>query len=100
VINVANGLATDKEKTYEQMKTWVNEWDGFIKEEKQFCKSHNINLIVSDMAPQPFIIAKELGLPSVAITNFTWHCIYSYLFSKNDEHVKKIKEAYLLAGKA
>lgn len=100
VLNEINGMATDLNRTYFKLKEWMAGWDDFIIDEKRFCKSHQIDIIVSDIAPQPFIVAKELGLPSVAVTNFTWHCIYSQLFPKEHQILKELKDAYMLAGKA
>lgn len=100
VINKNNSLSTDKELTYSKLKEWRSTWEYFIAEEKRFCKGNKVDLIVSDISPQPFILAEELGIPSIAVTNFTWHCIYSDLYGKNDEFVNDVKDAYLHASKS
>lgn len=100
IVNRESSFETDKEKTYKKLKEWIALWDNFIFEEKRFCKGTNIDLIVSDVSPQPFLVADELDIPSVAASNFTWHCIYSGLFGKSDSLVEKIKECYLLASKS
>lgn len=100
VINVKNGFSTSKAETYAKLKDWRDSWNDFIIEEKKFCKDHLINLVVSDISPQPFLVASELKIPSVAVTNFTWYCIYSDLFGKDDPIVKEIADCYRLASKA
>ncbi len=100
VINKKNDFSTDNEGTYSRLSEWKSTWDDFLKEEKRFCKGNDISIIVSDISPQPFILANDLGIPSVAVSNFTWHCIYSSLFGKNDPLVKDIGDSYRLASKS
>ncbi len=73
-----------------------NSWDEFIKTEKQFCESHAIDLIISDITPLAFVVANELDIPGIAISNFTWHYIFYNLFG-NIPAVEQIKEAYMRA---
>jgi UDP:flavonoid glycosyltransferase YjiC (YdhE family) len=44
--------------------------------EVQFCREMWIDGIVSDITPFAFEVAREAGLPSVAVANFTWYDIY------------------------
>lgn len=41
-----------------------------------FCRSNKVDLIVSDIVPFAFIVAQTAGIPSAAVTNFTWYDIY------------------------
>jgi len=75
------------------LKEWLNSWDEYIHSEKRFCETHNINLILSDIVPQPFIVADELDIPGIAISNFTWHYIFYNLFGDMPT-TERIKEAY------
>jgi len=100
VLNKDSSFETDEEKTYQKLKEWIALWDNFISEEKRFCKGTNIDLVVSDVSPQPFLVADELNIPSVAVSNFTWHCIYSDLFGKSDPLVERIRGCYQLAAKS
>jgi UDP:flavonoid glycosyltransferase YjiC (YdhE family) len=49
---------------------------ALIEEEIAFISQHNISLIVGDVPPLCFEIAARVGVPSVAITNFSWSGIY------------------------
>ena len=49
---------------------------SLIEEEIAFVRRHNIALIVGDVPPLCFEIAARVGIPSVAITNFSWSGIY------------------------
>ncbi len=63
------------------IKSWIAGWPAYIETERDFCKKHDINLIITDVAPQPLEVASQLGIPSVLISNFTWYNIYAPLFS-------------------
>jgi uncharacterized protein (TIGR00661 family) len=86
-------LQVDRERTRRAIPQWLSEWNRFIENEKRYCAENDVTLIVSDIAPQPFVVARSLGIPGVAISNFTWHGIYENLFGETEE-VSAIREAY------
>ena len=88
-----NSVIVDRERTKEMLDEWLASWNEYIHTEKRFCKAHNINLILSDIVPQPFIVADELDTPSIAISNFTWHYIFYNLFG-DIPATERIKGAY------
>lgn len=94
-----NSVIVDREQTRKILIDWIGSWDNFIKTEKLFCESHGIDLIISDITPQPFVVANELDIPCIAISNFTWHYIFYNLFG-NIHAVEQIKEAYMRADLA
>ena len=94
-----NSVSVDRVKTEKMLKEWLNSWDEYIQNEKRFCEKHNINLILSDIVPQPFIVADELNIPGIAISNFTWHYIFYNLFGDTPA-TERIKEAYQCADMA
>lgn len=83
----------DKIKTLALFEKWVQSWEGYIEKERQFFKKNDIDLIISDISPQPFLGAKELEIPSIAISNFTWHSVFSYIYG-DSEITKRLEEAY------
>ena len=96
---VMDGAAVDTEKTLAAVEQWLSSWDDYITREKAFLRDRRIDLILSDIAPQPFLAAEELGVPSLGISNFTWHLIYTHLFGKT-ESTDRIAEAYRAADGA
>ena len=96
VVFKENSVSVDKVKTDKMLKEWLNSWDEYTQNEKRFCENHNIDLILSDIVPQPFIVADELDIPSIAISNFTWHYIFYNLFG-DILATERIKEAYRCA---
>ncbi len=87
----------DKTQTKNLFEGWVSTWNRFIQEEKTFCKLNKIDAILSDVPPQPLIVANELEIPSIIISNFTWFYIYNHLFGETDV-VQKLKKTYSLAN--
>ena len=81
---VMDGAAVDGTRTLAAVEEWLTSWDGYIAAEKAFLRDRRIDLVLSDIAPQPFLAAEELGIPSLGISNFTWHLIYTHLFGKTD----------------
>jgi hypothetical protein len=50
---------------------------GLLDKEAAWCGKTGVDIIVSDIVPFAFDVAKRAGCPSIAATNFTWHTIYS-----------------------
>ena len=96
VVFKENNVSVDKEKTKEMLKEWLSSWSDYIQNERKFCETHEVDLILSDIVPQSFIVADELEIPSIAISNFTWHYIFSNLFG-DVAATERIKEAYQCA---
>lgn len=96
---VMDGAAVDTERTLTAVAQWLTSWEDYIASEKAFLRDRRIDLLLSDIAPQPFLAAEELGIPSFGISNFTWHLIYTHLFGKTEE-TDRIAEAYRAADGA
>ena len=85
--------AVDSRKTEERVKAWLATWDLYIRRETRFCREHDIGCIVSDIVPQPFLVADALSIPGIAVSNFSWHHVYSLLFGETPE-TGRLREAY------
>jgi hypothetical protein len=88
-----NSVKLDKKETEKKLSQWISSWDEYISSEKAFCQENKIDIILSDIVPQSFIVADELGLPSYGISNFTWHFIFSSLFGET-EATLSLENAY------
>lgn len=86
----------DRQETLGIFSDRICSWDDYICREQQFCKDEEIDCIISDIVPQPFIVADELGIPGIAITNFSWHFIFRSLFGDIPE-TDALRCAYGLA---
>jgi hypothetical protein len=96
---VMDGAVVDRERTLTVVEQWLSSWDDYITGEKAFLHDRRIDLVLSDITPQPFLAAEELGIPSLGISNFTWHLVYAHLFGQN-ELTDRIAGAYHAAGGA
>lgn len=88
-----NSFVVDKAKTRKMLDEWIISWNDYIKREREFCEKNDVDIILSDISPQPFIVAKELGITSIAISNFTWYYIFSELLGQT-KSTEKLKCAY------
>jgi len=77
----SDALEIDIQATYQRYSAIQNQRDIKIADCKKQLISKNIEFIISDIVPIAFTIAKQLGLPSLAISNFTWVEIYDEYIS-------------------
>ena len=78
--------------TLEACKAIHAEVPALIEEEIAFISQHNISLIVGDIPPLCFEIAARVGVPSVAITNFSWSGIYRGFLHALPEFLPLVEE--------
>lgn len=67
-----DNLTIDKEATGENVREWVNGLKSQVEREMTAVGSTYI-AVISDIVPEAFAIAERLGIPSLAISNFTWY---------------------------
>ena len=97
-----SGFLIDILETSKVIRQMVATEKTFLNEEHRFCRNNNIQLIICDIPPLPFLVANKLNIPCVGISNFNWYDIYEYLYQK-EEHgdllgvLKKISSYYELA---
>lgn len=91
-----NSLEVDKEKLRVEVENWIKGWNDYIRYEERFYKENKIDLIISDITPQAFIIGNRLNIKTLAITNFTWYEMYKEFFGTN-YITDKLYEVYNLA---
>jgi hypothetical protein len=92
-----DGVVVDVKKTVETYSKIAHKNEALLSQEVQWCVDHNIDGIVGDITPFAFEVAHAAGIPSVAVTNFTWWDIYEeYCTAYPDftPHVDKIKSQY------
>lgn len=87
----------------------LKEYAGLIRREPDlvttqadFAKRAGVKAIVGDIPAVAFAIAEEAGLPSVAITNFSWDWIYAPYLEEYPDYrfvVEHIRAGYAKAGR-
>jgi hypothetical protein len=71
-----DGLQMEIGPTVEACRALHTRLPLLVEEELAFIREHKIDLIIGDVPPLGFEIAARAGIPSVAITNFSWSGIY------------------------
>jgi hypothetical protein len=61
-------------------------------DEARWCRDNGVDCVVSDITPFAFDVADRAGIPSVAISNFTWHDIYSPYVKRFPEYELMLSE--------
>lgn len=95
-------VTVDQQRTLEAYAAIAVENEKNILQIAEWCKTNHVDGIVSDIVPCAFEIAQTAGIPSVAVTNFTWYDIYSdYVaaFPEFDRYLQKMRQQYGLAGR-
>lgn len=93
-INEQQSYMIDHEETAHEVHKWVQSWQkSYLFNKFAYLKTKNIDLVISDISPQPFVLAKKLDIPSIAISNFTWFDIYQNSSYQQDD-LDKILLAY------
>ncbi|MFO8109822.1 MAG: hypothetical protein R6U17_04795 [Thermoplasmata archaeon] len=79
--------------TKRRYNEWIYSWHEYIEKESRYLIENDVDLVISDIAPQPIISAHEASVPSMAISNFTWYEIYRELY-QDLRGLDRLKKAY------
>lgn len=95
-----NSFEVDVEKTCCEVSRLFKSWPKLFRQESTFIAENNIQMILGDIPPLAFRIAKEMNIPACAIGNFSWNWIYEDWLSQKPEFasiIQKIEEDYASA---
>jgi L-arabinokinase len=98
----ASSVTHDDAATVREAAAFYARFDERIAEEVAALPPEDIRLIVGDIPPLAFEVADRLGVPSIAIGNFTWDWIYETQagFDALPWLVPRLREAYRKATRA
>ena len=71
-----SSISHDDPATIRAAVDFYSRYDDHIRAETAALAGNRISMIVSDIAPVAFEVAEAVGVPSMAIGNFTWDWIY------------------------
>ena len=78
-----NSLTLDTAATLARMEDILRDSGALLRAEVEFLRDIRCDIVVGDIPPLAFEAARRAGVPSVAITNFSWDWIYrAYLPSE------------------
>ena len=73
-----DSVTHDDEGTVREAIAFQREVPARLADEVERLRPYDVRLIVGDIPPLAFEVAAHLGVPSVAIANFTWDWIYEW----------------------
>jgi len=74
-----DGFSIDKNETMRNQVNWIHDFEKNLLGEKQIVNKINPDLIVSDISAIPFLVSKQVSVPSIAISNFSWFDVLNFL---------------------
>jgi len=73
----------DEPATVERWRAFVAEDDRRIADEARWLREKGAGVVLGDIPPLAFAAAAEAGIPSVALSNFSWDWIYRYMSARH-----------------
>lgn len=86
-----NGISIDREQSISLLNNWIDNLENISLNEFESVSKYHPDLIISDISPMPFLVAKKMKIPSIAISNFSWYDVLDFL---SDQKLEKLDEAY------
>ena len=72
-----DGLRLDEIETARRARDFYGYFDERVARERDLLAASEASVVVADIPPLPFAAAARLGVPSIALGNFTWDWIYA-----------------------
>jgi hypothetical protein len=96
-----DSVTVDKKETLQAYMRLADQNTAHLEGEVNFCREQRVDGIVSDITPFAFEVAQKAGLPSVAVSNFSWYDIYQPYareYPSFEPYLRKIRDQYRMAG--
>lgn len=96
-------LNLDTAALNEACRDYLDKLPKMVSKEVEFLRDLHVDLILSDISPIAFEIAEQLHVPSIGISNFTWHTAYKQVIDHTfldqfNEMYSKMDYFFSLAG--
>ena len=88
-----DGLDFDIDATRDRWRAFAGEFDSRASTEGNLLREADVNIVVGDIPPLGFAAASHAGLPSFAVSNFTWDWIYA-LWPDFEDIVARVRSGY------
>jgi len=89
-----SAIDEDREASICQMRGWVEQIEQHIESEIECLKVFKPSLILSDISPLAFPVARALGVPGIGLATLDWHTIYAHWLAVDDPVIEKLAQAY------
>ena len=92
-----NASEEDVPATIEAARDFFSDWEDRINSEVGRLRKYDPNLILSNISPLAFPVAKKLGIPAIGLCSLDWHAIYSGYFPADDMLLSLLAKAHAQA---
>jgi len=96
-----DALSIDEAATAARWKQFARDWPDLVDTEWRWLHHLGARVVLGDIPPLAFQAAHEVGVPSLALANFSWDWIYKHLGKRQPtlrEAATRCAEAYARAG--
>ncbi|NOY77185.1 MAG: hypothetical protein GXO76_04880 [Calditrichaeota bacterium] len=95
-----NSFVADRRKTLEAFARFYLNFKNRLPGELRFVRENQVELIVGDISPLAFEVARAAGVPGIALANFSWDWIYEPYAETYPEFSWVVPVLKMLYGKA
>lgn len=92
-----DSIRLDPAATLSAYARLLQQQPAVVQEEIEILRRDGVGLVVADIPPAAFLVARRAGLPGIGISNFTWDWIYADYVRTRPEHaaiLEAIRDAY------
>jgi len=89
-----SAIEEDMTATRVALKAFHADWEARVVAEADWLARHEIDLVVSDIAPMAFAAAHQAGIRSIALGSLDWFDIYRPFLDADDPAMRHIADAY------
>jgi L-arabinokinase len=88
-----DSLHLDAAASIARATAYMSTFDERVEAESAFLRANNVTLAVADLPPLGIASASAVGIPAIALGNFTWDWIYAH-YDGGDQLAAQIGEIY------
>jgi len=89
-----SAIEEDRSASLLQMQQWTSEMDMHVEREISLLSTFQPTLVLSNVSPLAFPVARALAVPGIGIATLDWHTIYSFWLPENDPILASLAVAY------
>jgi len=89
-----NAVEEDRQASMLQMRRWIEGIDAQIDCEIDLLRRFAPSVVISDISPLAFPVAKALAVPGIGLATLDWYTIYSHWLDATDPVLTRLAAAY------
>jgi len=89
-----SAIEEDVPATIQAARSFFAGWGACVEEDAKRLAAFSPELVLSDISPLAFPVAKRLGVPGIGLCSLDWHDIYTAYFDADDPVMDTIAQAH------